>query len=60
MQSRTRTRLVRVYPDKFRIDSGNMDPLPLWCSGAQHVCLNLQTNDLPAQLNQALFEQVRT
>lgn len=48
-------RLCRVYPAGTRVNSDNMDPLPCWRMGAQMVSLNYQTNDLPAQLNRALF-----
>ena len=51
------SRLVRCFPSVFRVASDNMDPLPLWASGAQQAALNLQTCDLPARLNSAFFAQ---
>ena len=57
MQKRTANWLIRVYPSAYRVDSSNMDPLPIWKCGAHQVALNAQTNDLPVQLNQALFER---
>lgn len=48
-------RLCRVFPAGTRVTSDNMDPLPCWRLGAQMVSLNYQTNDLPLQLNRALF-----
>ena len=56
LQRRTAVRLCRVYPRATRVASSNADPLPLWRTGAQLVCLNMQTNDLPTQLHYALFE----
>ena len=47
--------LTRIYPKGLRISSDNLDPLPHWRCGAQMVALNAQTNDLPLQLNRALF-----
>ncbi|TIC47203.1 PLC-like phosphodiesterase [Wallemia mellicola] len=51
----TKTQLVRVYPHGLRIDSRNLDPLPLWRGGAQIVALNFQVFDKGLQLNKALF-----
>ena len=56
MQRLTRTRLVRVFPLGLRFSGNNMNPLPCWLAGAQHVALNmcnvsdgLQTDpDVPA------------
>jgi len=45
----------RIYPKGTRVKSDNLDPLPHWCAGSQMVALNMQTNDLPMQLNAALF-----
>jgi hypothetical protein len=38
------TKLIRTYPDNFRIDSSNYDPLPAWNYGCQVVALNYQTS----------------
>ncbi|XP_041938139.1 1-phosphatidylinositol 4,5-bisphosphate phosphodiesterase epsilon-1 isoform X2 [Alosa sapidissima] len=48
--------LLRTYPAATRIDSANFNPLPFWLHGIQLVALNYQTDDLPLQLNTALFE----
>lgn len=56
LQRRSAARLCRVYPRATRVASSNANPLPLWRAGAQLVCLNMQTNDLPTQLHYALFE----
>uniref|UniRef100_UPI003AAC74CA 1-phosphatidylinositol 4,5-bisphosphate phosphodiesterase epsilon-1-like n=1 Tax=Centroberyx gerrardi TaxID=166262 RepID=UPI003AAC74CA len=48
--------LLRTYPAATRIDSANPNPLPFWLHGIQLVALNYQTDDLPMQLNTALFE----
>uniref|UniRef100_A0A668A3T9 Phosphoinositide phospholipase C n=1 Tax=Myripristis murdjan TaxID=586833 RepID=A0A668A3T9_9TELE len=48
--------LLRTYPAATRIDSTNPNPLPFWLHGIQLVALNYQTDDLPMQLNTALFE----
>ena len=48
--------LCRVYPKGVRVGSDNMDPLPVWGAGMQMVALNYQTNDLPMQINRALFD----
>ena len=50
LQRRTALRLCRVYPRATRVASSNFDPLPMWRTGAQLVCLNMQTNDLPTQV----------
>ena len=49
---------IQVYPAGLRFSGQNMDPLPCWGSGAQHVALNLGNAepDLPVQLHFALFE----
>ena len=46
----------RVYPKGTRVISDNLDPLPHWCAGSQMVAMNMQTNDLPMQLNSAFFQ----
>uniref|UniRef100_A0AAY4BXV5 Phosphoinositide phospholipase C n=1 Tax=Denticeps clupeoides TaxID=299321 RepID=A0AAY4BXV5_9TELE len=48
--------LLRTYPAATRIDSTNPNPLLFWLHGIQLVALNYQTDDLPLQLNGALFE----
>uniref|UniRef100_A0A3Q3RCA7 Phosphoinositide phospholipase C n=1 Tax=Monopterus albus TaxID=43700 RepID=A0A3Q3RCA7_MONAL len=48
--------LLRMYPAATRIDSTNPNPLLFWLHGIQLVALNYQTDDLPMQLNTALFE----
>ena len=55
MQRLCGARLCRPYPSRWRTDSSNADPLKMWLTGAQHIALNLQTNDLGAQLHAALF-----
>ncbi|KAK6301925.1 hypothetical protein J4Q44_G00279780 [Coregonus suidteri] len=52
----TTCQLLRTYPAATRIDSANPNPLPFWLHGIQVVALNYQTDDLPMQLNTALFE----
>uniref|UniRef100_A0A673ZY97 Phosphoinositide phospholipase C n=1 Tax=Salmo trutta TaxID=8032 RepID=A0A673ZY97_SALTR len=52
----TTSQLLRTYPAATRIDSANPNPLPFWLHGIQVVALNYQTDDLPMQLNTALFE----
>ncbi|XP_076007670.1 1-phosphatidylinositol 4,5-bisphosphate phosphodiesterase epsilon-1 isoform X2 [Genypterus blacodes] len=52
----TACQLLRTYPAATRIDSANPNPLPFWLHGMQLVALNYQTDDLPMQLNTALFE----
>ena len=56
MQAITLDRLCRVYPSGLRVSSSNLPPLQAWRAGAQCVAVNLQTNDLTAQLHHALFE----
>ncbi|XP_052426483.1 1-phosphatidylinositol 4,5-bisphosphate phosphodiesterase epsilon-1 isoform X8 [Carassius gibelio] len=52
----TSCQLLRTYPAATRIDSANPNPLIYWLHGIQLVALNYQTDDLPMQLNAALFE----
>uniref|UniRef100_A0A9J7Y643 Phosphoinositide phospholipase C n=1 Tax=Cyprinus carpio carpio TaxID=630221 RepID=A0A9J7Y643_CYPCA len=52
----TSCQLLRTYPAATRIDSANPNPLIFWLHGIQLVALNYQTDDLPMQLNAALFE----
>ncbi|XP_035468338.2 1-phosphatidylinositol 4,5-bisphosphate phosphodiesterase epsilon-1 isoform X3 [Scophthalmus maximus] len=52
----TACQLLRTYPAATRIDSTNPNPLLFWLHGIQLVALNYQTDDLPMQLNTALFE----
>ena len=46
----------RCYPRGTRVQSSNMDPLPVWRAGTQVAALNMQIWDLGTQLNAALFE----
>ncbi|XP_065052408.1 1-phosphatidylinositol 4,5-bisphosphate phosphodiesterase beta-4-like isoform X2 [Rhopilema esculentum] len=46
----------RIYPKGTRVDSTNYNPQAFWNVGCQLVTLNLQTTDVPYQLNQAKFE----
>jgi hypothetical protein len=57
MIDHTMSRLVRVYPGAFRIDSSNFNPAPFWASGVQMTALNTQTSGVANRLNQALFRQ---
>uniref|UniRef100_A0A8B9MZH0 Phosphoinositide phospholipase C n=1 Tax=Accipiter nisus TaxID=211598 RepID=A0A8B9MZH0_9AVES len=52
----TTCQLLRTYPAATRIDSSNPHPLIFWLHGIQLVALNYQTDDLPLQLNAAMFE----
>ncbi|XP_064175476.1 1-phosphatidylinositol 4,5-bisphosphate phosphodiesterase epsilon-1 isoform X3 [Anguilla rostrata] len=52
----TAGQLLRTYPAATRIDSANPNPLTFWLHGIQLVALNYQTDDLPMQLNAAVFE----
>ncbi|XP_069836485.1 1-phosphatidylinositol 4,5-bisphosphate phosphodiesterase epsilon-1 isoform X2 [Dendropsophus ebraccatus] len=52
----TSYQLLRTYPAATRIDSSNPHPLLFWLHGIQLVALNYQTDDLPLQLNAAMFE----
>ncbi|KAM3913514.1 1-phosphatidylinositol 4,5-bisphosphate phosphodiesterase epsilon-1 isoform 2-T2 [Leptodactylus fuscus] len=52
----TSYQLLRTYPAATRIDSSNPHPLIFWLHGIQLVALNYQTDDLPLQLNTAMFE----
>ncbi|XP_057214152.1 1-phosphatidylinositol 4,5-bisphosphate phosphodiesterase epsilon-1 isoform X3 [Triplophysa rosa] len=52
----TSCQLLRTYPAATRIDSTNPNPLIFWLHGIQLVALNYQSDDLPMQLNAALFE----
>jgi len=46
----------RCYPRGIRVESSNMNPLPVWRAGTQVAALNMQIWDLGTQLNAALFE----
>ena len=54
-------RFRRAYPKGMRAASlqdrtSNLtDPCSMWAAGVQMVAFNFQTNDLPMQLNLALF-----
>uniref|UniRef100_A0A915EC42 Phosphoinositide phospholipase C n=1 Tax=Ditylenchus dipsaci TaxID=166011 RepID=A0A915EC42_9BILA len=53
----TTKHIVRVYPDISRICSSNFIPMYFWTAGCQMIALNFQTNGLPMQMNQTLFEE---
>lgn len=48
--------ITRVYPRGSRVDSSNYMPLIFWNCGCQMAAINLQTPDLPNQINFAMFE----
>ena len=48
-------RFCRVYPEKTRTDSSNMDPVEPWAAGVQLVALNWQTKDDSMRLYRAKF-----
>ncbi|KAI1716063.1 phosphatidylinositol-specific phospholipase c, X domain-containing protein [Ditylenchus destructor] len=48
--------ITRVYPRGSRVDSSNYMPLIFWNCGCQMAAINLQTPDLPNQMNSAFFE----
>ncbi|XP_025829637.1 1-phosphatidylinositol 4,5-bisphosphate phosphodiesterase epsilon-1-like [Agrilus planipennis] len=52
----TQTQLMRTYPAGMRIDSSNFNPLIFWSFGIQMAALNYQTDDVPQQINTAMFE----
>ncbi|KAI1289168.1 1-phosphatidylinositol 4,5-bisphosphate phosphodiesterase zeta-1 [Halotydeus destructor] len=52
-----RRHLARIYPDGFRFNSSNYNPLPFWLVGCQLVAINYQTYDDAMVLNDALFIQ---
>jgi len=39
----TERQFVRTYPHRFRVDSSNYDPIPMWNAGIHMVALNVQT-----------------
>jgi phosphatidylinositol phospholipase C delta len=47
--------LRRCYPKGLRVDSDNMDPMPIWRCGTHVVCLNMQRWDKGTHINGALF-----
>ncbi|GFO31278.1 phosphoinositide phospholipase c, partial [Plakobranchus ocellatus] len=47
--------LSRVYPKGQRVDSSNLDPVPVWNCASQLIALNYQTPDRALQLNQGRF-----
>lgn len=47
--------MMRVYPNGWRVQSGNFDPLKYWRRGVQMAALNWQTYDLGMQLTDAMF-----
>eukprot|EP00794_Sanderia_malayensis_P017523 gene17524-19274_t len=49
----------RIYPKGTRVESTNYNPQAFWNVGCQMVTLNLQTPDVPFQINQAKFEANR-
>ncbi|KAI6189685.1 1-phosphatidylinositol 4,5-bisphosphate phosphodiesterase [Aphelenchoides bicaudatus] len=48
--------ITRVYPKGSRVDSSNFMPNIFWNCGCQMSAINLQTPDLPNQMNTAFFE----
>lgn len=54
-QRRCQQQVARVYPQGARVSSDNMDAFIAYRAGCQMVALNMQTNDLPMQLNAAMF-----
>lgn len=56
MDKHNRKFLMRVYPSAYRITSKNFDPIQYWKRGVQMVALNWQTNDIPLQINDAMFD----
>ncbi|XP_065898553.1 1-phosphatidylinositol 4,5-bisphosphate phosphodiesterase delta-4-like [Dysidea avara] len=53
----TERQFVRTYPHRFRVDSSNYDPIPMWNAGIHMVALNIQTPDDCMFLNQGKFRQ---
>ncbi len=47
--------MMRVYPNGWRVQSTNFDPLTYWRRGVQMAALNWQTHDLGMQMNDAMF-----
>jgi phosphatidylinositol phospholipase C delta len=47
--------MMRVYPNGWRVQSTNFDPLTYWRRGVQMAALNWQTYDLGMQFNDAMF-----
>ncbi|CAD5224749.1 unnamed protein product [Bursaphelenchus okinawaensis] len=48
--------ITRVYPKGSRVDSSNYMPLIFWNCGCQMAAINLQTPDLPNQMNSSFFD----
>ncbi|VDM98191.1 unnamed protein product [Thelazia callipaeda] len=48
--------ITRVYPKGKRVDSSNFWPIKFWNCGCQMAAINMQTSDIPFQMNAALFE----
>lgn len=51
----SKNNMIRIYPDGTKINSSNFNPLRLWETGCQMVCLNLQTPDEAVLLNLIKF-----
>ncbi|CAG9539958.1 unnamed protein product [Cercopithifilaria johnstoni] len=49
--------ITRVYPKGKRVDSSNFWPIKFWNCGCQMAAINMQTPDIPFQMNVAFFEQ---
>uniref|UniRef100_A0A1I7VXC7 Phosphoinositide phospholipase C n=1 Tax=Loa loa TaxID=7209 RepID=A0A1I7VXC7_LOALO len=49
--------ITRVYPKGKRVDSSNFWPIKFWNCGCQMTAVNMQTPDIPFQMNVAFFEQ---
>ena len=55
LEEHNRKYLMRVYPRRVRIHSDNFNPVSYWRRGVQMAAMNLQTFDVGAQLNEAMF-----
>ncbi|CAG5104613.1 Oidioi.mRNA.OKI2018_I69.chr1.g1388.t1.cds [Oikopleura dioica] len=53
----TSRQLIRIYPNKKKIDSSNYNPIPVWVYGCQIVALNYQTACEEMLINKARFKQ---
>jgi hypothetical protein len=55
--SYSQNQLSRVYPHALRIDSSNFNPTVFWQCGCQMAAMNYQTNDMPLQYYNCMFQQ---
>ncbi|XP_062173233.1 phosphoinositide phospholipase C 2-like isoform X1 [Alnus glutinosa] len=51
----TQKNLLRVYPNGFRVDSSNFNPMLGWMHGAQMVAFNMQVNGKYLWIMQGMF-----